>query len=678
MGVTPGHERAQVADLAARVPPHGHQSHTGIHRDEHHSQIHGPRDHRFTALGKVCLMLDDCYLSQRYVLDHARSNDQRLTLMVTKEDLGHVFGYGLGNASGCLSDADLKRAVRQGHELANHTLNHVDMAGSSAATRATQMDDLDTDLASRGFSRPKWFAYPYGFRSLPSDRDVAARYLGFRYSGPTAVTSLVQAADSYRIPGVQMLSDSYASASPGGLNMRHAKELIMRAVRAPVIVCLVNHLGPSYVYPTGSEPSIADYMAFLDWIANLGVPVVTLSEAFSGGNRMQNPGFEDNGGSLDGWPIFGVTASGTQALATGITPYPGGYGSHALRLTAPAGTDGAYQGQRFEVQPGETVWPSCRYKFVSGGTSVTTYVSDDFSPNATDSLGNADTGGAYTLVGTAADFDETSGWATIANAASTLRHAVLATPSQAAVDSVFAFKYDKQPSGQNLDIKFLFRYVDASNYCGVIFEIGAFGFPVLKVVKVVAGVVTTLATVGAPLPVLPGAFTPPANAANTKFWGRVSAVGTTVKVKWWLDSDPEEPNFWTYVFPGLSIPTGAGGLGFGTEIAGGLSNGPVTTSFTTWSVKTPDGVGGVGLKVTYFELDGNGSQVGTFGAPQATGWRDVNRGVWEQLATDAPFTTTQWTRFLECRPSLSGLAATVDLDNFTQAALASQPDGPLG
>ena len=75
--------------------------------------------------------------------------------------------------------ADIGALVRRGHEVAGHTLNHVDC-------HRTPPDDLDADLdandaALRGLgAAPLHFAYPYGEVSPHAKRQLGARYASLR------------------------------------------------------------------------------------------------------------------------------------------------------------------------------------------------------------------------------------------------------------------------------------------------------------------------------------------------------------------------------------------------------------------------------------------------------------------------------------------------------------------
>ena len=109
-------------------------------------------------------------------------------------------------------------------------------------------------------------------------------------------------------------------------------------------------------------------------------------------------------------------------------------------------------------------------------SAVTVYASDLFSRTLANSWGSANTGGAYTLQGTAADYDTTGTTGTIAlPTGSANRSAVLASVSARDVDLSYRVAVDKVPVGGNLWSYGLVRRVNATNEYRAILRFAAGG-----------------------------------------------------------------------------------------------------------------------------------------------------------------------------------------------------------
>lgn len=669
MGVTPARDRAQVADFSAPISPFGHSGLTGVHRDQHHHKIHDARDHKTPAKGALVLQFDDCWYQQKPILDYMAAHDQRATLMVNHVDLTSTFGYSIGNPT-CLSIADLLVAQRQGHEIGNHTYNHIDMSAASAATRATQLDSVTSELVAAGLPAPRVFAYPYGYRNYFTDRDLATRFDCFRYAGTMQFRIGYEV---LRIGATRILTDSATPSGLGDMRISDAKAMVRQLVSRPMILCFFNHLGPTYV---GTEATIQEYIGLLDYARSLGIPCVTMSEAFIGPNMAPNPSLEDNGGSFDGWSFFLHGGSGTSSVVS-TTPYTGGEGSFAGRLVTTSPTDHVYRGFRASVEEGRQYVLAARYKLTGGPSAATTYAADTWTRVTVAGWGTADTGGAWTTHGTAADFNTGGSTATIAGSAGGSDYATLGI-SQGDVNASFSFQYDKAPTGANHNVRFYFRWVDASNHMYFQFSVGVFGFGAMQLFKVVAGVVTQVGATFTNGSNATATFrVVPSNAANTKFWARVVAQGTTVRASWWLDTDEAEPDYRMVVITDSTMPTAAGGVGLGVQDGAGLSNGPITTTYDNLTVQTPNGVSGAGFTIKVFQIDPNGNTLSP-NVNVVSNVKDLQQSTWAQIGFDGAITAVQGATAFEVRFDLTGLTGTADFDHTFFSLARTQPDGPLG
>lgn len=75
--------------------------------------------------------------------------------------------------------AEIGALIRQGHEVAGHTLNHVDCHRTSAANLDTDLDANDAALHALG-AAPLHFAYPYGEVSPRAKKQLGRRYASLR------------------------------------------------------------------------------------------------------------------------------------------------------------------------------------------------------------------------------------------------------------------------------------------------------------------------------------------------------------------------------------------------------------------------------------------------------------------------------------------------------------------
>lgn len=98
-----------------------------------------------------------------------------------------------------------------------------------------------------------------------------------------------------------------------------------------------------------------------------------------------------------------------------------------------------------------------------GGGGPTVYASDNFNRTVTNNWGSAQTGGAYTLQGTAADYDVSGALGTISVAADANRSAILATVSQQNVELSFRVASDKAAAGGSQFVYAIAQRINAQN-----------------------------------------------------------------------------------------------------------------------------------------------------------------------------------------------------------------------
>jgi hypothetical protein len=219
---------------------------------------------------------------------------------------------------------------------------------------------------------------------------------------------------------------------------------------------------------------------------------------------------------------------------------------------------------------------------VASGGGTTTYASDPFSRTVVDGWGSANTGGSYTLTGTASNFDVNGSAGTIVvPTAGGALYAKLTSVNALDVDFVFRVTTDKLAVGNNQCAFFLARSIAGNEYRGQI-RIASNNTLYIRATKSVGGNHIMLGTEVA----LPGlTYTP-----GTYIWMRGEMVGTnptTIRLRAWADGQPE-PSTWQFTVtdsePSLQA---AGAVGLRAFLASGVTNAPVTFSFDDLAVTAP-------------------------------------------------------------------------------------------
>jgi peptidoglycan/xylan/chitin deacetylase (PgdA/CDA1 family) len=137
--------------------------------------------------------------------------------------------FGRMGHMGRFADAeDISGLIRRGHEVAGHTLNHIDCHRTSEAALEVDLDTNDQILARLGASTDH-FAYPYGEVSPRSKRLMAQRYASMRGVHKGLVR---QGSDLNQLPGVGI-------EGPDGEEI--AKGWIDRAVAEKAWLILYTH-----------------------------------------------------------------------------------------------------------------------------------------------------------------------------------------------------------------------------------------------------------------------------------------------------------------------------------------------------------------------------------------------------------------------------------------------------
>jgi CSLREA domain-containing protein len=210
---------------------------------------------------------------------------------------------------------------------------------------------------------------------------------------------------------------------------------------------------------------------------------------------------------------------------------------------------------------------------------------DGFGRSVSNGWGSADTGGAYSLQGTAASFTVADGAGVIQlPAAGATRSALLNSTSAQDVDISFRVRTDKTLAGGNAFIYAVARRVGASNS-----EYRP------RIILLPDGSVRAHASVlvnGSESPLASPVTVPGlSHTAGAYIWFRAQVTGanpTTVRVRVWADGQ-SEPTTWhfsaTNTAAGLQGP---GSLGLRAYIAGAVTNAPITFRFDDYVVTSDD------------------------------------------------------------------------------------------
>ena len=210
----------------------------------------------------------------------------------------------------------------------------------------------------------------------------------------------------------------------------------------------------------------------------------------------------------------------------------------------------------------------------------TTYASDPFSWTVVNSWGSASTGGAWTLSGTAADFDVTGTSGTVALPAPRAhRAAFLNAASAADVDLSLRVATNKVATGGAQYIFSAVRRVSPGNFYRITLRIAPNGRVYVGASTVInnaeTGIGTDVQVAG--LTHSPGAF--------IRLRAQLSGASpTTIRVRAWADG-VAEPSTWQYsATNSVAALQAAGGLGLESYLAAPTTNAPVIVTFDDYLV----------------------------------------------------------------------------------------------
>jgi hypothetical protein len=179
-------------------------------------------------------------------------------------------------------------------------------------------------------------------------------------------------------------------------------------------------------------------------------------------------------------------------------------------------------------------------------TACTSAVYDTFDRTTASGWGTAESGGAWTVVGTAADYSVTPGVAAVAQPATGIAHLTLQTAPSADVDLYVDCAVSALATGASLYTGPIVRAVDNNNHYSARVDFNTSNQVVLTLRKRVAGVETQLGTYTSAI----------THVAGTYVRVRLQAIGSTIRTKVWRTTD-REPDVWRISVTDTDLTTAA-------------------------------------------------------------------------------------------------------------------------
>jgi PKD repeat protein len=205
---------------------------------------------------------------------------------------------------------------------------------------------------------------------------------------------------------------------------------------------------------------------------------------------------------------------------------------------------------------------------VSTGTTSTTVAKDAFGRTASGSLGTADTGGGYTLTGTASRYSVNGSAAQLSTTAGSTKKAVLGSTSSSDTDITATYGLSALPVGGSEYLDLIGRSVGSDDYRA---RVG---------VLVNGGVNIQLSRAGS-TSLRSATVSGLTYAVGDRLQVRLQVVGsgtTTVRARVWKVGTAEPTTWQVTTTDTTAALQSAGSVGFGAYLGSAATNGPVTVS----------------------------------------------------------------------------------------------------
>lgn len=212
-------------------------------------------------------------------------------------------------------------------------------------------------------------------------------------------------------------------------------------------------------------------------------------------------------------------------------------------------------------------------------TACTSAVVDAFTRSTSSTWGNADVGGAWTLVGTASDYSTSGTTGRHSLGSVNVARATVVGGNVADFDVVTSVSTSALATGASHVLFLVARYTGSNDFMAARLEFTTAAAVNLTLRKRVAGVDTQLATITTGL----------THVAGTLFRVRFQGAGTNFKAKAWLASGTE-PTEWGVVATDASI-TAAGQVGVRSSLNTSNTNTlPITATFDNFALTNPQAI----------------------------------------------------------------------------------------
>jgi peptidoglycan/xylan/chitin deacetylase (PgdA/CDA1 family) len=246
----------------------------------------------------------------------------------------------------------------RGHEIANHSMHHVNMTQQTSAERAAAWDEAQAAILAVTGKTPTSFFYPYNVTNLTIDQQAYLRFDRAFTGSNTPFLESMRDRDTF-LHGRFSWSNDSASIHQRAMANLH------RTAHDEIVFTIFTHKTDG----SSGSVTLAQLTEFLDACVTLGVPVMPTDEAFPSYNILSDPGFEATDARF--LSVSGLNATNTYSKPV-ITPYGNMAGTRALRLTGDGtSTIVAMQQNFIPIRSSEPWTLSARFKQTrtSGGGS---------------------------------------------------------------------------------------------------------------------------------------------------------------------------------------------------------------------------------------------------------------------------------------------------------------------
>ncbi|KFE58902.1 polysaccharide deacetylase family protein [Hyalangium minutum] len=225
----------------------------------------------------------------------------------------------IGHGSGYLSLADVRTLAAAGHEMASHTIDHVNLERVSLEEARHQICDDRANLMAMGLQVSS-FSYPFG-EDTPAARQVL---IDCNFTNAQSTGGLRNPHSCATCPPVETIPplDGFRIRSPPSIKsdwtLRDLQELVLQAEAAGggwVLISLHDICDECDTY-TISEPLLESFLAWLAPRASRGTVVLTMQEVLGG--AVKPPLYADGGTFL-----FDAGTSGDGEILEGGFPGAG-------------------------------------------------------------------------------------------------------------------------------------------------------------------------------------------------------------------------------------------------------------------------------------------------------------------------------------------------------------------